>query len=214
MSPTPVNSSPTNASPVHGGFVSTPHDDFATEPAPGLPGALPQGEKLLWQGSPDWRSLALRAFHIRKVAIYFGVLMLWRGYSMKADGASAADALWYALGLAPMAAICLAILGGLAYAYARMTIYTITSRRVLMRSGVALPITVNLPFKRIDAAGLKLHADGTGDVAIELAKGDRIAILAIWPNMRPWRMSRPAPMLRSLPKPCLLYTSPSPRDRG
>jgi len=45
------------------------HDDFAFDPVKGLPEHLPQGEVMLWQGSPHWQSLALRAFHIRKVAL-------------------------------------------------------------------------------------------------------------------------------------------------
>ena len=36
------------------------HDD---EPQNGLPEALPAGERLLWQGSPDWRVLARHGFH-------------------------------------------------------------------------------------------------------------------------------------------------------
>ena len=30
------------------------HDDFAFEPRRGLPAVLPDGERLLWQGSPRW----------------------------------------------------------------------------------------------------------------------------------------------------------------
>ena len=45
------------------------------EAAPGLPSALPPGERILWQGAPDWRSLAVHAFHVRKIALYF-VFML------------------------------------------------------------------------------------------------------------------------------------------
>lgn len=182
-----------------GGFVNAPHDDYAGEPIPGLPADLPEGERLLWQGSPAWMSLAVRAFHIRKVAIYFAALILWRGVSSRYDGAATGEALSYALAIMPVAICGIGIVALLAYAYARMTIYSITSRRVMMRSGVAMPITVNLPFKRIDGAGLRLHADGTGDIPLKLSKDDRIAIMAIWPNMRPWRLSRPEPMLRSVP---------------
>ena len=182
-----------------GGFVNLPHDDYAGEPIPGLPAELPEGERLLWQGSPGWRSLAIRAFHVRKIAIYFAILMVWRFASSKADGLSSLEALSYAAGLVPVALAGICILLLLAYAYARMTIYSITTTRVMMRSGVAMPITVNLPFKRIDGAALKLHADGTGDIPLQLSTDDRIAIMAIWPNMRPWKISRPEPMLRSLP---------------
>jgi Bacterial PH domain len=184
---------------THGGYIETPHDDYAVEPVPGIPAPLPEGERLIWQGSPSWRALAVRAFHIRKVAIYFAILALWRGASHKADGASTLDALSYALWMVPVAMLAIGILCLLAYAYGRTSIYTITSRRVLIRSGVALPITVNLPFKRIDGAGLRLYADGTGDLPLTLAKDDRIAILAIWPHMRPWRVNRPEPMLRAVP---------------
>jgi Bacterial PH domain len=133
------------------------------------------------------------------VTIYFAILMVWRFMASKADGMSNGEALSYAAGVIPlaMAAICILLL--LAYAYARMTIYSITSKRVMIRSGVAMPITVNLPFKRIDGAGLKLHSDGTGDIPLKLSKYDRIAIMAIWPNMRPWKVAKPEPMLRSLP---------------
>ena len=53
------------------------HDDFAFEPIRGLPDHLPKGERLLWQGAPDWRLLAIQAFHVRKVAIYFALIAAW-----------------------------------------------------------------------------------------------------------------------------------------
>ncbi len=54
------------------------HDDFSFEPRRGLPALLPEGERLLWQGSPRWQSLAVRAYQVRKVAVYFGILVAWR----------------------------------------------------------------------------------------------------------------------------------------
>ncbi len=154
---------------------------------------------MVWEGSPGWLSLAIQAFHVRKVALYFAALMLWRFVSRSSDGAPVMDAMAYAFGLLPVAAAGVGVISLIAYAYARTTTYTITSRRVMIQSGVAMPITVNIPFKRIDGAGLKLHRDGTGDIPLKLAKGDKIAILAIWPHMRPWRVAPPEPMLRSLP---------------
>jgi len=35
------------------------------EPVPGLPGPLPAGEALLWQGRPSFEGLAKRALHLR-----------------------------------------------------------------------------------------------------------------------------------------------------
>ena len=46
-----------------------------------LPAPLPVGERVIWQGKPSFKGLALRSFHIREVAIYFGLLMVWRLWS-------------------------------------------------------------------------------------------------------------------------------------
>ena len=35
--------------------------EFDTEPVPGLPEQLPEGERLRWQGAPKWAALAVRA---------------------------------------------------------------------------------------------------------------------------------------------------------
>ncbi len=182
-----------------GGYINISEDDYEVDAAPGIPHPLPKGEQVLWQGSPEWSSLAIRAFHVRKIAVYFAVLMAWRLISSRSDGATVFDAAAYALMLVPFALAALGILAVIARAYARTTIYTITTRRVLIRSGVAMPITVNLPFKQIDGADLRLHPDGTGDMPLKLSRRDRLAILAIWPHMRPWKLTRPEPMLRSVP---------------
>ena len=36
--------------------------EYENEPIRGLPGLLPKGEYIVWQGSPDWRGLARRFF--------------------------------------------------------------------------------------------------------------------------------------------------------
>jgi len=41
------------------------------EPEYGLPERLPDGEKMLWQGAPDFKALAIRVFHLRKLALHF-----------------------------------------------------------------------------------------------------------------------------------------------
>ena len=48
--------------------------EYDHEPTPGLPGRLPGGERILWQGSPDRRTLTRTAFHALTVAGYFAVL--------------------------------------------------------------------------------------------------------------------------------------------
>ncbi|MBU1210349.1 MAG: PH domain-containing protein [Alphaproteobacteria bacterium] len=174
-------------------------DDFAFEPVPGLPAHLPRGEEMLWQGSPQWRSLAWRGMYVRPVAIYFGLIMAWRLSEGLGEGGSIIAASAYALELLPAALGALGVLLALAWLYAGSTIYTITSRRVVIRSGVALPMTVNLPFNIIENAALRLSQDGSGDVPLKIAKSQNVYALALWPNLRPWNFSRPEPMLRSIP---------------
>jgi hypothetical protein len=179
-------------------------DETADAPPPGLPARLPVGEQMLWQGQPAWWPLAIHAFHVRKVAIYFAFLCAARIVYAMGDGDSFLRASRFILVFAPFAAAAMGILSLLAWRYARTTIYTITSKRVIIQSGIALDVTVNLPFSRIDAVGLRVHRDGTGDLPLRLTKEDRIAVLAIWPNMRPWRITRPEPMLRSVPEPTIV----------
>jgi hypothetical protein len=168
------------------------------EPQYGLPEALPADEKLLWQGSPEWRAMALEVFHVRKIAIYFALLLALRAGFIVSDGGGLAEVLSAWVWLLPMCALCVAAMLWLARQSAKTTVYSITSKRVVMRIGIVLNVTYNLPFKRITAAGVLKRADGHGDIPLALAKGERIAILQIWPHARPWRVRQPEPMLRGL----------------
>lgn len=174
------------------------HDDFDFEPVRGIPAPLPEGERIVWQGAPGFRGLAINALHVRKVGIYFGVLMLARFAAAWGAGTAPGPAIGQALGLLPFALAAMGILAAIAWGYARSTVYTLTNRRLLIRSGIALQITLSLPLSRIASASLKLHRDGTGDLPIAAEPGERIAALAIWPHMRPWRWNRPEPMLRGI----------------
>lgn len=171
------------------------------EPVRGLPARLPPGEELLWQGEPRWPALARRAFHARKIAIYCGLLLLWRVASDLSAGASIASAAMSGVWITPLALFAVGIPTLLAWLFCRTTVYTITSRRVVIRFGVALPMTVNIPFATIGAAALKVHKDGTGDIPLALTGPDRIAYLHLWPNVRPWRFTKAEPTLRAIAEP-------------
>ena len=177
------------------------HDDFAVETVPGLPAALPAGESLLWQGKPQWRSLAIRALHARKVAIYFLVLMLWSGGEalMLKQGWSAA--LFAAGGQLALGTLAAALLAGVAWLVARTTIYSITSERVVIRFGVALQFTINLPFSSVEAAQMALHSDGTGDIPLGLNRRQQVSFFLLWPHVRPWHFWKVQPMLRGIGEP-------------
>jgi hypothetical protein len=166
----------------------------------GLPGSLPKDEKVLWQGQPTWQALARRCFRVRLVAVYFGIFaVLWSGLAL-AEGAGVGAAALAGLKLVPIAALGIALLCGLAWLTARTTIYTVTNKRVAIRFGIALPMTINLPFVRIGSADMVRYGDDSGDIVLDLTGSDRLAYLHLWPNVRPWRFAKAQPMLRGLPQ--------------
>lgn len=177
------------------------HDDhdFDFEPLPGIPAPLPEGERLVWRGRPDAWRFAARSMRLPLVGGYFVALAGWQLAGLIHEGATLAviaDRLSWTGGLAAAA---IAILGGLGYAMARNTFYTITSRRVIFRHGVAMPMAINVPFNQIDGAGLRTHADGTGDIPLSLSGTSRIPRLLIWPHVKPFSYSKAEPMLRAVP---------------
>ncbi len=175
------------------------HDDFAFEPIRGIPVALPRGEELLWQGAPRWLTHAIHAYYVRAVALYFGLLAVWgigiglsEGHTLNAIARSTG----FLLGLG---AVAVAVLGLLAYFGARTTVYSITSERILVRHGIAVPITMNIPFSLIEGADLKLWRGSAGDIALRVRRDQRVGYLVTWPHVRPGRITHPEPSFRSLP---------------
>ena len=127
--------------------------EFDTEPVRGLPERPPQGETILWQGHAKC-ALACPA----------GCFICGRLASISrccSPGASTRRCLpasrWRARSLSAsstllVASAAMGLLVLLAWLVARNTVYTITNRRVVMRIGVALTITMNIPFSKIEAA--------------------------------------------------------------
>jgi Bacterial PH domain len=170
------------------------------EPQRGLPEALPAQEQLIWQGSPDERTLAIEVFHVRKACIYFAMILLLRGAYVLQDGGSLGDAGLALMWLLPLVVFAVALLWYMSRLTARTTVYTITDKRIVMRIGIALTLTFNLPFNRIAAANAVTRRNGTGDIALSLLGEDKIAYAHLWPHARPWRVAKPEPMLRALPE--------------
>jgi hypothetical protein len=169
------------------------------EPVRGLPELLPPGEQLLWQGTPRWQSLAIGAFHARKVGLYFAALIAIDAVASLATGRPAGAVAISAAGLVVLALAAVGLLALLAWLTARSTVYSITTRRLVMRFGVALPMSVNLPFSVIESASMRTRADGSSDLPLVLMPGSRIGYLITWPHVRPWQFARPQPMLRAIP---------------
>ncbi len=173
-------------------------NEHETEPVRGLPDYLPAGEHIVWQGEPDWRQLARRAFHTRKIALYFVLLIgIHIGFRL-ADGAALPDAIKGAAWLAALGLLAVTLLGTLAWLYGRTTVYTITDQRLVMRFGVAIPMMINIPWHKIDAADLKSHGRGTGDIVLTPARDQKLSYWLLWPHVRPWHFSPARPMLRGL----------------
>lgn len=173
------------------------HDDFNFEPIRGLPEALPADEHIIWQGAPDVHALAREAFKVRWVASYFAILALWR------VGVSSADlplgiAATHAVPFIVIGTLACAILYGLAYVQSRATVYTLTNKRVAMRIGASLTMTLNLPYVCIDNADLDLRKSGTGTLAFDLQGDTRLSMILTWPHTRPWHTSRTQPALRCI----------------
>ncbi len=173
--------------------------EYEFEPEYGLPEPLPAGERVLWQGAPDWRVLAQRVFHVRTLVLYFIAILLIRAVVVVMNGGTNAEALRAVVMLSPLAALAIGIAVGMALLTARTAVYTLTDKRVTMRIGIVLNLTFNLPLVRIASAGFRDTGKGTGDIPLTLAGTDQIAFVHLWPHARPWRVARPEPMLRCVP---------------
>ena len=167
--------------------------EYEIEPVKGLPGYLPKDESIVWQGSPDWRTLARGVFHIRLVAAWF-ILVAMAAFVAGGTGLTGAIVTLF------VASLGLALLALLAWGQARTTVYTLTEKRIVMRFGIALPKCVNLPLHLIASADLKAGRAGFSDVALKIAGRFPLGWLQMWPHVRPWAVAEPQPMLRAVPQ--------------
>ena len=177
--------------------LAMPHD-ITIEPIEGLPETPPEGEVILWQGKPNWWALARESLSLYWVMGYFVFLALWR-FVVMSDQVPFAQAVSVSIPFIILGLIACALLALIAWVQAVTTVYTITNRRVAMRIGAALTITLNLPYTQIANATLDLRKRGTGTVALEVMD-DRVKLsyLLCWPHVRPWKF-RTQPALRCIP---------------
>jgi hypothetical protein len=175
------------------------HDDFAFEPVRGLPEVLPDGEHILWQGAPNWWALTKDALSFWWVAGYFAFLFAWRtvsGLTTETLVQSATAASFFLV----LGAIVCALLAIVGLMQAKSTVYTITNKRVVMRIGAALTMTLNVPFRQVKNAELATRKSGVGTLVLQLMEdGGRFSYILTWPHVRPWRMKHTEPALRCIP---------------
>lgn len=166
--------------------------EHGREPIPGLPGFLPDGEKIIWQGKPAVRDFAIRTLHIRKVAIYFALLLGWR---VLEQGIAGGHLQFVGLSLAGLGLLLL-----LAWLMVRSTLYTITNRRLVLRFGIAMPISINLPFAQIETLATRRAGANATDISIGIRQNplQRLSYVVMWPHAQPWRLGNVQPMMRCL----------------
>lgn len=164
---------------------------------PGIEPSLPPGEQLLWVGAPSAGRMARDAMHTRGLTVYFVLLVLgpalFAGAGSRATAVSTAAA-W----VVPLGIVTVLFARTFAALVARTTVYAITDRRVVMKIGIALPATINIPLHTVTAAAMQPRRDGGGDIALKLGGDARIAYLLLWPHARAWRVAHPEPTLRGL----------------
>jgi len=164
---------------------------------PGIGPSLPIGEKLLWVGAPRSERVARFALHTRGLAIYFAVLLLGPAL-LASPGARLAAIITAAVWVVPLGIATVLFARTFATLVARTTVYAITDRRVVMKVGVALPTTINIPLHLVTSADMQPRGDGGGDIALSLAGDARIAYLLLWPHARAWHVAHPQPTLRGI----------------
>ena len=153
----------------------------------------------LWTGRPRWSSAALRIWKVWWIAAYFA-LLLADGARLALTGAHAHASGWRGEGV--LLAVAVVVIGGLlatAAMTARTTHYTIDAHAVTLRYGMALPATLVIPFAAIEHVGVRIHRDGSGDLALRLKPGPGLIYPKLWPHARPWRLLKAEPMLRCIP---------------
>ncbi len=171
-----------------------------TERLAGIDEALPEGEAILWQGAPAVRAVARHVFYQRAVALYLlGLVALVLVPAINARGVS--DALRVAPLLLTVVGSLLLGIEVVARLVARTTRYVITERRIVMQVGIALPMSINIPLRLVQDAGLRVFGDGSGVIKLGLDPSVRLAWLALFPHARFLRLKHPEPLLLGLTDP-------------
>lgn len=173
-------------------------DEEEFEPIRGLPEVPPEGEYILWQGSPTVRSIMHRVMHLGMVTLYFTALFAWAAYAFVGDGLALPQALGAASIIIVPLGFLLFLLAFLAWAIAKTSVYTVTNRRIVLRVGVALSKAVNIPFAQIVGAEERTCRDGTVDIAVHMTDEARPHYLFLWPHVKPRNWRQVKPLLRGI----------------
>ena len=163
---------------------------------------LPPGERVLWSGAPDQKSLA-RYFLRERWVLAFVVFSF---------GLGVADAMSHSTNVIPrvigvgalsliMAAIAIISIRLFAWRLAKTSSYVITDRRVYFNIGIVLRADANVPYSHVEGMDLLRRSDGSADLMVTLSDEQEIPWLLLFPHMT-WRGSRRGrPTFRALRNP-------------
>lgn len=173
-----------------------PEHDY--EPVYGLPEKLPADEHIVWQGAPRSRLIMRYVLRGRWIASYFALLIAWTLITGYYDGRTAGAILFSGAAVTILSGIVIVLMELFAWGVQKTTVYTITNKRIVMRIGVALSVTYNIPFAQIVAAEVKTHGDGTGDLSLGLTERSGLSWLMFYPHVRGSIFSEMRPRLTGL----------------
>jgi hypothetical protein len=165
----------------------------------GLTDPLSPGETILWQVSPQTDRMAASIFHYRWLALYVAGAMVLGLIGARQSGYPFGQGVAMVMLAIPFAAIGFALLELLGRLTAKAATYTLTNRRLILKIGVALDMTISVPLSAVTNAAVRKGKGATGDIALTVKDGGGVGYLALWPHARPWHVSIPQPMLRALP---------------
>lgn len=163
---------------------------------------LPAGERVLWSGAPDRRSLARYFLRERWVL----------GFVAVSFAIGVTDALQHGDGAIPrlvgvstlsafLAAVAIISIRLFAWRLATSSKYVITDRRVYFNIGIVLRADANIPYSSVEGVDLLRRSDGSADLMISLTGTQEIPWLLLFPHMT-WRGSRRGrPTFRALRDP-------------
>jgi hypothetical protein len=167
------------------------------EPTFGFPESLPTSEKVLWQGSPCAWLIAKRIFFLPHLFFYF-LMFSCLALTVNSDVLTLKDLFVKFLSYMSLGMVAIFILLAISFLISSTTMYSITDKRVVMRIGIVLNLSLNIPFSKIETAALKAYPDKSGDISLILVPDNKIAYLHLWPHCRPWFFSSPRPRLSCL----------------
>lgn len=170
-----------------------------TESRAGLTEPLPPGETILWQSGPARSRMGASIFHYRWLVLYVAGAIVLAMWGARQAGYPLGETIALATLAIPLAAIGFGLLEAIGRLSAKAATYTLTNRRIIMKIGIALDMTVSIPLSAITDASIRQGRGRTGDIALIVKDTGGVGFVALWPHARPWHFTVPSPMLRALP---------------